>query len=64
MEFIRKYQLKKNDDGYMLILYLDMNLTEFADEFGSEREEKNNIAKFIEEIIKVKFPNNDNPAKF
>lgn len=57
MEFIRKYQLKKNDDGYMLILYLDMDLTEFADEFGSEREQKNNIAKFIEEIIRVKFPN-------
>ena len=57
MEFVRKYRLKKNDDGYMLILYLDMGLTEFADEFGSEREQKNNIEKFIEEIIRVKFPN-------
>ncbi len=57
MDFVRSYRLEKNDDGYTLILYLDVGLTEFADEFESNKEEKiANLDKFINEFIKNKFP--------
>lgn len=58
MDFIRSYKLEKNDDGYILILYLDIGLTEFADEFGSSEEEQiTSLDKYISELIKNKFPN-------
>lgn len=53
MDFIRYYKLEENLMGYTLVLYLDMGLTEFSDEFGSNNEE--NRDRLIEDIIK-KFP--------
>lgn len=54
MDFIRYYKLEENLMGYTLVLYLDMGLTEFSDEFGSNNEE--NRDRLIEDIIK-RFPN-------
>ncbi|WFA09024.1 glycosyl hydrolase family 18 protein [Tissierella sp. Yu-01] len=57
MNFIRNYKLEKNENGYTLVLYLDIGLTEFADEFGSNREDQNeNLNKFIKNFIENKFP--------
>lgn len=57
MDFIKNYRLKEDDNGYTLILYLDMGLTEFADEFGSKREEQiHNLDKLIKDFIKNNFP--------
>ena len=56
MELIRNYILEKEPDGYTLILYLDIGLTEFANEFGNnEEEQSNNLNKYIKEFIKNNF---------
>ncbi len=56
MDYIRSYKLEKNNDGYTLILYLDIGLTEFANEFGRNEEERNkNLNKFINAFIKNNF---------
>lgn len=54
MDFIRYYKLEQNPTGYTLVLYLDMGLTEFASEFGTQNKE--NRDKLIRDII-AKFPN-------
>lgn len=57
MEFIKNYRLEKNDYGYTLVLYLDLGLTEFADEFESKKEDQtHNLDKFIKDFIKNNFP--------
>lgn len=56
MEF-RSYKLEKDDNGYTLILYLDIGLTEFANEFGNDNEEQiGRFDKLINNLIKNKFP--------
>lgn len=56
MELIRNYKLVKENNEYTLILYLDIGLTEFANEFGTNEEEQNkNLNKFIREFIKSNF---------
>lgn len=58
MEFIKNYRLEENNQGYTLILYLDLGLTEFADEFGSkEGDQIHNLDKLIKDFIKDNFPN-------
>ena len=57
MEFIENYILEQNNQGYTLILYLDLGLTEFADEFGNEKEDQiHKLDKFINDFIKNNFP--------
>lgn len=57
MEFIKNYKLEKHRDGYILVLYLDIGLTEFSDEFGSNKEEQStNLNKYLDKFIKTKFP--------
>ena len=51
MDFIKSYKLEKEHDAYTLILYLDIGLTEFGSEFGSNDEEKNNLNKYISDFI-------------
>lgn len=58
MEYFKRYKLEKNRDGYTLILYLDIGLMEFADEFGESREEQaRSLDRLIGDYIKEKFPN-------
>lgn len=57
MEFIKSFKLEENNGGYILVLYLDLGLTEFADEFGNNKEDQiKSLDKFIEDFIKNNFP--------
>ncbi|MDR7855554.1 glycosyl hydrolase family 18 protein [Tissierella sp.] len=57
MKFINNYKLEENIQGYTLTLYLDLGLTEFADEFGSKKEDQiHNLDKFINDFIKNNLP--------
>lgn len=57
MEFIKNYRLEENNLGYTLILYLDLGLAEFANEFGSKEEDQiHNLDKLIKDFIKNNFP--------
>lgn len=56
MGFIKDYRLEENNQGYILVLYLDLGLTEFADEFGSKKEDQNHsLDKFIKDFITNNF---------
>lgn len=57
MEFIKNYRLEKDKTGYILVLYLDIGLTEFSGEFGTSKEEQNkNLNKYIGKFIDKNFP--------
>ena len=48
MDFIKSYKLEKNNNDYTLILYLNIGLTEFANEFGTNEEEQSkNLNNYI-----------------
>ena len=56
MDFIKSYKLEKNNNDYTLILYLNIGLTEFANEFGTNEEEQSkNLNNYIKEFIKNNF---------
>lgn len=56
MEFIKNYRLEENNQGYTLILYLDLGLTEFANGFESKKEDQiHNLDEFIKDFIKTNF---------
>ncbi|NLY45677.1 MAG: glycoside hydrolase [Tissierella sp.] len=58
MKFLKNYDLEKNKNGYTLVLYLDLELLEFSDEFGDIRKKQiNKIDQYIGDIIKNNFPN-------
>lgn len=58
MEFIKNYKLEKNNGEYTLVLYLDIGLMEFSDEFGTSREDQtDNLNRYLDKFIKNKFPN-------
>lgn len=52
MELIKNYRLEEVNEGYNLILYLDSGLTEFSDEFWSNKKEHiQNLDKSIKNFI-------------
>lgn len=57
MEFIKSYRIKEDSHGNTLILYLNLSLTEFADEFASKQEDQvHNLDKLVIDFIKNNFP--------
>ncbi len=57
MEFIKSYRIKEDSHGNTLILYLNLSLTEFADEFASKQEDQVlNLDKLVIDFIKNNFP--------
>lgn len=58
MEYFKDYKIQKNKDGYTLILYLDIGLTEFSDEFGKSHEvQAKSLNRLVNNYIRKKFPN-------
>lgn len=58
MEFIKNYRLEKDKDGYNLILYLNLGLTEFSNEFwNGKKEDIQNLNKSIKKFIENNFNN-------
>lgn len=56
---IIKHQIVPKQDGYMVILYLDQNETEFANEFNTIQEKQsenleNDVQKYMNEKIPKK----------
>lgn len=57
MEYFKRYKLEKNTDGYNLILYLEIGLTEFSKEFDENNQEQvQSLESIINDYIKKKFP--------
>lgn len=57
MKWFIDHKIIKNQDGYIVDLYLDQQLSEFAKEFFEpQKEEKENFEKSIRDYIKEKLP--------
>ncbi|WP_242973036.1 hypothetical protein [Anaeromicrobium sediminis] len=62
MKYFINHKLIKGQDGYIVELYLDQNLSEFAKEFhglqrkGKETKGKENLQRSIEIYIKERLP--------
>lgn len=57
MDLFTRYRLEKEKDGYVIVLYMDNSLTEFADELGHLRKEKGkDLYERVQEFILKKFP--------
>lgn len=57
MDLFTSYRLEKEEKGYVIILYMDGSLTEFADELGHLRKEKEkDVYERVQEFILKRFP--------
>ncbi|QDP39498.1 LysM peptidoglycan-binding domain-containing protein [Radiobacillus deserti] len=60
MNPIKRVELEKKNNqsnGYMLVVYLDDHLTEFADELGSVPETKQSLTATVKQILQVRYSN-------
>ncbi|WP_196493765.1 LysM peptidoglycan-binding domain-containing protein [Ornithinibacillus caprae] len=57
MTAIERYELRKVDDGYTLVVYLDPGLSEFSDELGRISNDREVYSKQFLRFAKEKFPN-------
>ena len=54
---IRGYKLEKNNNEYILVVYVESHMTEFASEFGNHiHEERKELNTQIRHLAKEKFP--------
>ncbi|MBB5173352.1 S-layer homology domain-containing protein [Texcoconibacillus texcoconensis] len=58
MSFIKRHEVKKENNQYIIYLYVDQSQTEFADELGNNKDiSSEDLDKTAEGYIKKKFPN-------
>lgn len=58
MALFQRHQLEQEGDSYNLILYLDPNMTEFADDLGNkDQAAQEKLESSVKSYIKEKFPN-------
>lgn len=58
MKQFTNHKIIKDQDGYIIELYLDQQLSEFAKEFlETQKKEKQSFEKDIQDYIKEKLPN-------
>jgi peptidoglycan DL-endopeptidase LytF len=57
MNLFTRHRLEKEKDGYVVILYMDSHLTEFADELGHLRSERSgDLYQLVQDFVLRKFP--------
>ncbi|WP_318936925.1 LysM peptidoglycan-binding domain-containing protein [Oceanobacillus halotolerans] len=56
MTAIQRFELTKSGNDYTLIVYIDPQRTEFAQELGQLTDEKEDLSQRIAKIVKSKFP--------
>lgn len=57
MSFFHSYKIIETEDSTELVLFLDLNSTEFASEFGEALvDKKDNLQQFANNFIKSRFP--------
>jgi hypothetical protein len=57
MDLFTRHRLEKEKDGYVVVLYMGGNFTEFADELGHLRKERSkDLYEIVQDFILKKFP--------